>query len=160
MSLRVNDPPVVAVEVLTHPTIAACNTAAKVARSTSPSTGAATSSASQQLDRPNPRAGVSADCGLFTGVLGTRPRGDWRQLARCAEADPDLFYPEARDTAQTAKSICAVCEVRTDCLATAIATREPHGIWGGLTYRERLTLARGLGRTCHAVTRRLLVGER
>jgi len=80
--------------------------------------------------------------GLLGKLLGTRPAGDWPERALCAEADPELFYPEARETAPEAKSICRVCEVRADCLAAALANREPHGIWGGLTYRERLAFTR------------------
>jgi WhiB family redox-sensing transcriptional regulator len=36
-----------------------------------------------------------------------------------------------------AKSICAECRVRLDCLDYAIRIREPHGIWGGLNEVER-----------------------
>ena len=95
---------------------------------------------------PGGTEAVGIDKVLVTGplgkVLGTRPSGDWPERALCAEADPELFYPEARETAPEAKSICKVCEVRADCLAAAIANREPHGIWGGLTYRERLAFTR------------------
>ncbi len=74
----------------------------------------------------------------------------WRQLARCRGADPDLFYPEddedetseESERIQAAKMICALCPVREACLEHAIAVREKHGIWGGLTARERRRLIR------------------
>ena len=45
-----------------------------------------------------------------------------------------------------AKSICAECRVRPDCLDYAITIREPHGIWGGLNEVERkLVLERRAG---------------
>lgn len=36
-----------------------------------------------------------------------------------------------------AKHVCAGCPVRARCLAHALAHREHHGIWGGLTPPER-----------------------
>jgi hypothetical protein len=45
---------------------------------------------------------------LFAGLFGPGPAGDWQQLALCAEADPELFYPEARETTPEAKTICMV----------------------------------------------------
>jgi WhiB family transcriptional regulator, redox-sensing transcriptional regulator len=33
--------------------------------------------------------------------------------------------------------VCAGCRVRRQCLAFAQRTRQVHGIWGGLTERER-----------------------
>jgi WhiB family redox-sensing transcriptional regulator len=67
----------------------------------------------------------------------------YRQAA-CAGAPVDLFFPDptrpdARDMEQ-ARAICAGCPVREACLAAGIA--EDHGIWGGLTPRERRVLRR------------------
>lgn len=36
-----------------------------------------------------------------------------------------------------AKRICATCPVLGPCLDYALATREPHGVWGGLNETER-----------------------
>jgi WhiB family redox-sensing transcriptional regulator len=70
------------------------------------------------------------------------PKGDWRQQAACLSADPDLFFPvsaEGRSLEQVAKAkaICARCRVRRDCLAFALATRQAHGVWGGMSEQER-----------------------
>ena len=73
---------------------------------------------------------------------------DWRYSARCAGADTDLFYPPRdRDLysgiADRAKIFCygengkSPCPVRKDCLWYAVEREEPHGIWGGLSHRER-----------------------
>jgi WhiB family redox-sensing transcriptional regulator len=43
-----------------------------------------------------------------------------------------------------AKAMCAGCEVRAECLAFAMHTRQVHGIWGGLTEHERYPV--GFGR--------------
>ena len=65
--------------------------------------------------------------------------GPWAEQALCAQADPDTWFPGEDDHDQTAAAIkvCARCPVRTHCLAHALATGEPHGIWGGLTARQR-----------------------
>lgn len=39
-----------------------------------------------------------------------------------------------------AKAVCAGCPVRTECLAQALDSRIEHGIWGGMTERERRAL--------------------
>jgi WhiB family redox-sensing transcriptional regulator len=71
--------------------------------------------------------------------------GSWRYLARCADYDPDLFFPvgssgPALKQALRAKSVCAQCPVRVECLDWAQATHQPHGVWGGLDEEERARL--------------------
>ena len=39
-----------------------------------------------------------------------------------------------------AKKVCLTCEVRTDCLESALMKDERFGIWGGLSERERRKL--------------------
>jgi WhiB family transcriptional regulator, redox-sensing transcriptional regulator len=72
----------------------------------------------------------------------------WHLKAACRGPESALFFPpsaperredrEARE--MTAKHICRVCPVRSDCLDFALRVREPHGIWGGLTELERRRL--------------------
>jgi WhiB family transcriptional regulator, redox-sensing transcriptional regulator len=67
---------------------------------------------------------------------------DWRAVAACRHADPELFFPPGRDDVATdqiaaAKAVCARCPVCRECLAFAIAHRQHDGIWGGLTELER-----------------------
>ena len=68
--------------------------------------------------------------------------GPWIADARCAETDPDIFFPGKWDHAQrnAAKKICGECEVRLQCLEYALLIQAPHGIWGGLTADERRTI--------------------
>ena len=77
----------------------------------------------------------------------TIPDRDWRQLAACGHADPELFFPVSRsgpsiDQITQAKAICARCPVRRQCLAFALDTRQDHGVWGGMSEQERRLRAR------------------
>ncbi len=62
---------------------------------------------------------------------------DWRALALCAEHDPDLWFAPGAIEHTQAKSICRKCPVRADCLGYAMTAPVDHGVWGGLTERER-----------------------
>jgi WhiB family redox-sensing transcriptional regulator len=66
----------------------------------------------------------------------------WMQQAKCLWAEPDTFFPEKGGSTKEAKRICALCEVRTECLEFALANDERFGIWGGLSERERRKLKR------------------
>lgn len=77
----------------------------------------------------------------------------WTEKARCAGADTEIFFPP-RDkalyskVAAQAKVYClgengtSLCPVRSQCLLEAIKTNEQHGIWGGMSHRERNALVR------------------
>lgn len=65
----------------------------------------------------------------------------------------DAFFPPRDKTlyaeaADYAKTFCLgengnpPCPVRLDCLWDAISREEPHGIWGGLSHRERNAIVR------------------
>ncbi|MEV6569976.1 WhiB family transcriptional regulator [Streptomyces sp. NPDC051577] len=71
---------------------------------------------------------------------------DWTANGLCAETDPAEFFPDKGGSVARAKRVCFACDVRTDCLDYALTTDEQHGVWGGLTVRERQRLtARTLG---------------
>lgn len=63
--------------------------------------------------------------------------GWWRSRAACRTAAPDLFFPETGENAAAAKAICAACPVRAECLAYAVSVPEGHGVFGGLSEKER-----------------------
>ncbi|MFG2869538.1 WhiB family transcriptional regulator [Streptomyces sp. NPDC048338] len=58
-------------------------------------------------------------------------------LCRTAQAD-DLFVEGAAQS--RAKALCSGCPVRAECLAHALDGRIEHGVWGGMTERERRAL--------------------
>jgi WhiB family redox-sensing transcriptional regulator len=75
----------------------------------------------------------------------TAARTEWRERAACLAHPAVLFFGlddnespvERRTREEAAKQICYTCEVQGECLEYALATREPYGIWGGLTEIER-----------------------
>lgn len=61
----------------------------------------------------------------------------WRSEALCTQADPEAFFPEKGQTGYAAKRICEECPVRPECLDFAMSVDDLHGIWGGLSDRQR-----------------------
>ena len=76
------------------------------------------------------------------------PHAEWREQAACLPLPGLLFFGmeenetpmEKRVREEQAKSICATCGVRSECLTYALATKEPYGIWGGMNELERKSL--------------------
>jgi WhiB family transcriptional regulator, redox-sensing transcriptional regulator len=67
---------------------------------------------------------------------------NWRSSGACRSADPDLFFPIARSGPSErqiarAKTICAGCPVRQECLEFALSHEQTYGIWGGTTVEDR-----------------------
>jgi WhiB family transcriptional regulator, redox-sensing transcriptional regulator len=70
--------------------------------------------------------------------------GPWAELALCAQADPDAWFPAKGQhaSAKTATRICRACPVRVQCLDYALSGADTlggiaTGIWGGTTPHER-----------------------
>lgn len=68
----------------------------------------------------------------------------WMDKAACTEVAPDLFFADATNLVDTklAKSVCAECRVKDQCLQYALENRMEHGVWGGLSVQERRSLLR------------------
>jgi WhiB family redox-sensing transcriptional regulator len=70
--------------------------------------------------------------------------------ASCRNVDPDIFFDddvEKRDYAPlTITQMCDRCPVQSHCLGWAIATKQRHGMWGGMTPRGRTKLTRPVDR--------------
>jgi WhiB family redox-sensing transcriptional regulator len=82
-------------------------------------------------------------------------RLSWMDKARCKDRDPttEIFFPPRDKTkystlATQAKAMClgpnntSPCPVRKECLWFAVESDEQHGIWGGMSHRERNALVR------------------
>jgi hypothetical protein len=95
--------------------------------------------------RPRPHI-LTDNPGSFEGIADSPW---WHKLGRCAETDPDLFFPNKGEPSDAAEAICNTCPVKNTCLVAAIDTKEQHGVHGGKTVHGRkrmspraLTLAR------------------
>lgn len=66
---------------------------------------------------------------------------EWGERAVCRTADPEELFVEGA-AQNKAKAVCSGCPVRTECLAHALDQRIEHGVWGGMTDRERRALLR------------------
>ena len=66
--------------------------------------------------------------------------GGWQERALCAQTDPEAFFPEKGGSTREAKKVCLTCDVRNECLESALMKDERFGIWGGLSERERRKL--------------------
>lgn len=68
----------------------------------------------------------------------------WKASGNCRGADPDTFFPERGGSTREPKEVCRGCSVRDECLVHSLQIGERHGIWGGLSERERRRLRRYL----------------
>ena len=73
-------------------------------------------------------------------MLTVTPDPEWQRQAACLGMDPDLFFPPPGDPAVRAKAACARCPVRDECLEAG--WREPAGIFGGMSAKERRRIRR------------------
>jgi WhiB family redox-sensing transcriptional regulator len=84
-------------------------------------------------------------------LLVGAPSIQWQERGLCRADDGAVFFPPAHfehkpeRTAREAKAkaICFRCPVRLECLDWALATREPHGVWGGYSETERRQILAG-----------------
>lgn len=81
------------------------------------------------------------------------PPWAWRYDAKCKGEDTEIFFPPRdkdlyKPIADKAKAICLgkdglpPCRVRKQCLKEAILNDELHGIFGGMSHRERNAMKR------------------
>ena len=74
-------------------------------------------------------------------------RWEWQARGACVTEDTELFFhpenergPRREARERAAKAVCARCPVLTQCREWALETREPFGVWGGLSEPEREAL--------------------
>jgi WhiB family transcriptional regulator, redox-sensing transcriptional regulator len=92
-------------------------------------------------------------------MTATGSAANWRSAAACLSADPDLFFPisttgPAEKQIARAKTICAGCMVRLECLEFAMTHDQVYGIWGGTTAEDRQRQRRRKRRAAAAAAKR------
>ncbi|MEO7058960.1 MAG: WhiB family transcriptional regulator [Lapillicoccus sp.] len=60
----------------------------------------------------------------------------------CQEYDSELWFAESPTDVEFAKSLCAACPFRVECLAGALDRHEPWGVWGGQLLVQGAVVAR------------------
>ncbi len=81
---------------------------------------------------------------VLESSIRSRHERIWAQAA-CRGPHQEIFFPPAvsetrrakRRREARAKEICSSCPIIDDCLAVALERNEQHGIWGGMTEKER-----------------------
>ena len=84
--------------------------------------------------------GDNAFIGLdaVTGIYG-----DQRSFnLPCHNANPELFFSEKNEEIAYAKSLCAACPVKKECLEGALSRKEPCGVWGGELFEDGQVILR------------------
>jgi WhiB family transcriptional regulator, redox-sensing transcriptional regulator len=62
---------------------------------------------------------------------------DWMESAECRGMDPELFHPTRGEVSGHIKAVCRECPVIHPCREMGIDDPSLHGVWGGLSERER-----------------------
>ncbi len=69
----------------------------------------------------------------------------WQEDAACRGLRTNVFFlaagergTAAMDREEEAKAVCRDCPVIAQCRQYAVDTREPYGVWGGLSPHERV----------------------
>lgn len=70
------------------------------------------------------------------------------EIPACQTADPEAWFTDDGTMYTVARQLCKKCPVQALCADYAIENRETHGLWGGLSPRERMKIRsdRGLAR--------------
>lgn len=69
-------------------------------------------------------------------------RPPWFPQAACHGRGPSEWFPPDKKGTIAARTVCAGCEVRSECLAYALADDTLVGVWGGTSENERDRLRR------------------
>jgi WhiB family redox-sensing transcriptional regulator len=76
-------------------------------------------------------------------LLGALQRPAWHARAACRGQGPRQWYPGRGDSTTSARDICARCPVQSECLDDAQDRADMHGVWAGLSVRQRQNLRKG-----------------
>jgi WhiB family redox-sensing transcriptional regulator len=81
------------------------------------------------------------------------PDAPWQKFALCKHFPSVDFFPLDGLGVVLARRVCAECPVRLECLEHALTRPELHGVWGGMSERERVRFKRDGGLTRLALGR-------
>jgi len=61
----------------------------------------------------------------------------WMKDGACRDYPPNVFFPMKGFEVENAKGICKGCVVIEECREYALENQIVHGVWGGMSERER-----------------------
>jgi WhiB family redox-sensing transcriptional regulator len=93
------------------------------------------------FDRETGTGSAVATLTALTGLSVLTERVVDDQLP-CRVNDPELFFADSPADVEFAKTLCATCPVRLDCLNGALERREPWGVWGGEWFVQGVVVPR------------------
>jgi len=88
----------------------------------------------------NESSGSGTAAGALAGLLGVAP--ETGQDLPCRRGDADKWFAESPSELEEAKSLCAGCPVRAECLDGALSRGEPWGVWGGEIFERGRVIPR------------------
>jgi WhiB family redox-sensing transcriptional regulator len=95
----------------------------------------------RETEQPELTGSAVATLAALTGLSALTERVDDDQLP-CRVNDPELFFADSPADVEFAKTLCANCPVRLDCLNGALERREPWGVWGGEWFVQGVVVPR------------------
>jgi WhiB family redox-sensing transcriptional regulator len=66
--------------------------------------------------------------------------GEWVNSGVCAQVGGDQWFPDEGEPHKPAKRMCRACDVLAECREYALRTKQPDGIWAGMSPDERRKL--------------------
>ena len=96
------------------------------------------------LEQPESDRRHDSDSAVLTALTGLAALTErvFDEQLPCRTQDPELFFAESPEDVEYAKSLCADCPVRLDCLTGALERAEPWGVWGGEWFVQGVVVAR------------------
>jgi len=89
------------------------------------------------MPRPQEVQAATRDLRLIRAQHERSADQSWRVRGRCRTVDPETFFPQPTEPADSALALCRGCEVQGACLAAALDAGDGNGVWGATTPRER-----------------------
>lgn len=78
----------------------------------------------------------------FESCPQANPIGSTDTDLPCQVVDADLWFAEDPRDLEQAKTLCATCPLRVECLQAALDRAEPWGVWGGEILDRGTVIAR------------------
>ncbi len=90
----------------------------------------------------NEGGGSGTPAGALAGRLTVAPAAGRDLPCLRGDVDADMWFAESPSVLEEAKSLCAGCPIRAECLDGALSRGEPWGVWGGEIFERGRVIPR------------------